>query len=706
MTEPIKNDFSGSAHIVVQAGTIEGGVHFGAQRAYSAPQQLPPASRAFVGRDGQLATLDDVLLPGPGATSTALIVGAPGTGKTALALQWAHQNAGGFEDGVLYCDLQGWGISPPVEPDVAVADFLLALGGRADDLPNTLAGRTAAYRSRIAGRRLLVVLDNVRSAAQITPLLPTSPLCSVIVTSRHDLPSLVIHRAATRVTLRELEIDDAVGLLRRFVGDRPASDRDRLEDLAAICGHLPLALMVVAEALVSRPSLAVDSVLTELADVSGRLKGLRGSDETSDVRTVFSWSYGLLDELGKKAFVAVGLIPGRTFTPSLVGAVSGMPTRDAATALRALARAHLVTELSEDRYFAHDLLRLYAADLASDGLGPDGLLAGRKRLFDYYLRISRRADQLIAPRRYRTEMDPDVQDIDIAALGFISPVEALEWLDVERDNVVAACRIDDPALDRRRWQLAHYYRGYFFLSKLLDAWLEAHQLALGAAVRSGDKHGEALCRSDLGLALDERGEGEAALEQFELASNLFEEIGDEYGQHSMMGRKARVRRLSGDADGARDLLETALTFYRANDLQRNVAITLRSLALAKWALEDADAAKAHLQEAAQICAVENLDLEGAMTQNSLGAVLARAGHPLEAEQAYDAARAAAIGCGAGYEVARALRGLATLRSTDDPETAARHLEEARTLLLELGSRDVTEVEEQLRLIIRRLRSPG
>jgi tetratricopeptide (TPR) repeat protein len=694
MDEPVRNDFSGSAQFVVQAGSITGDITVGGLSVWIPPRQLPPASRSFVGREEQLAVLDQALLPGPQASGIAVITGGPGTGKTELALQWAYRSVDAFGDGLIYCDLQGWGMQSPIPPDAALADVLVSLGTRPADLPDSLAGRAALFRSRVAGRKLLLLVDNVRSAADVRSLMPGVPGCSVLVTSRQALPSLVIQQGATPVVLGELNTTEAVELLTRFTSAH--ADQQDLVTLAELCGRLPLALVIVAERLVARLATAA-TVVAELSEERERFTRLRSTDEGSDVETVFSWSYGLLDDLSRRVFVAVGVFPGKSFTPPLVAAIGGISVQDATFGLRRLAAAHLLAEASENQFQAHDILRLFASQMAQRELGDAGVLVGRTRLFGYYLHGVRRADELIAPGRFRTVVDEADNELAIRLMPeFEDPVHALRWLDRERLNVAAACRLDDPALDRYRWQLVQLYRGYYFLTKRLDGWLEMQHLGVAAAVRSGDKHGEALVRSDLGLVLEELGDPAGALEAFDRAASLFDELGDDHGRHTMMGRKARILRLRGEPRAAIALLERALVFYRTAGRRRNTAITLRSIALSEASLGEADTAAARLREASLICVEDALELEGAMTQNSLGAVLA-AGKPAEAEHAYRSAHQMANACGASYEGARALRGLAGIAV--DEATAVQYLKDARRLLADIGSAEVADVDQELRIIL-------
>jgi transcriptional regulator with XRE-family HTH domain len=324
------------------------------------PAQLPAGIRRFVGRCDQLRSLDS-------ADARAVIIdGPPGTGKTMLALRWAHHAVDRFPDGQLYVDLRGH--SPherPMEPRVALEEFLTALGLPANGIPGGVERSSALFRSLVADRKLLVVLDNAASAEQVRPLLPAAPGCVVVITSRERLSSVAARTDAVRVTLGVMTPADSVALIRRVIGDRRAdAEPEAVADLAARCGYLPLALRIAAERVVAQPHYLVRDLVEEI-DADGRLNVLSTFDSIA-VRTVFDWSYRRLDADCARMFRLLGLHRGPDIDADAAAALAGLPLSAARVLLDRLAAVHLVQRLGDDQYQVHDLLREYAAELVTD----------------------------------------------------------------------------------------------------------------------------------------------------------------------------------------------------------------------------------------------------------------------------------------------------------------------------------------------------
>jgi transcriptional regulator with XRE-family HTH domain len=338
--------------------------------ARAVPRQLPGAVGSFTGRDAELAALTRLLTAQPRGTASAALVisaigGTAGIGKTALAVHWAHKVARRFPDGQLYVNLRGYDLAQPVPANEALAGFLAALGVPGPQIPADEADRAAAYRSALAGRRVLVVLDNARDTAQVRPLLPGEPGCLVVVTSRDMLAGLVARDGARRMELDVLPLDDAVGLLRALIGPRVDTEPRAAARLAGLCCCLPLALRVAAELAAARPALTLAALAGEF-DRQGQLDALEaGGDPGTAVRSVFSWSCRYLSPGAARAFQLAGLHPGADFDGQAVAALTGSSTEAAARAITELARASLIHETGCSRYGMHDLLRAYAAELAA-----------------------------------------------------------------------------------------------------------------------------------------------------------------------------------------------------------------------------------------------------------------------------------------------------------------------------------------------------
>jgi DNA-binding SARP family transcriptional activator len=334
------------------------------------PRELPGAVPYFQGRAHELAALTRWLDRGhpaaPGPVLISLITGTPGAGKTALAVQWAHQVADQFSGGQLYVDLRGYDPGQPVPASEALAGFLRSLDVPAHDIPATAAERAARYRSLLAARRMLVVLDNAVSEEQIRPLLPGVRNCAVVITSRNALPGLVARDGARRLTLDPLPPADATALLRALIGRRTQAEPGAVMEVAAQCARLPLALRLAAQLAAARPAASIAALASDLSDTGHRLDLLDiGDDPRACIRTVFSWSYQRLDAMTARGFRLLGLYPGPDMDIAAAAALTGLPSGAAARLIGRLARAHLIQAAGPDRYGMHALLRAYAAEQAA-----------------------------------------------------------------------------------------------------------------------------------------------------------------------------------------------------------------------------------------------------------------------------------------------------------------------------------------------------
>ncbi|GAA3793960.1 hypothetical protein GCM10022226_11560 [Sphaerisporangium flaviroseum] len=334
------------------------------------PAQLPAEVPAFIGREQELAELSrHVAATGPLGSASAMAVvtvsGTAGVGKSALVIRWAHRAREGFPDGQLYVNLRGYDPQQPVSAADALAGFMAALGVNASDVPLDVDERSARYRTEISGRRVLVVLDNASSVEHVRPLLPGTPSCAVVVTSRDSLAGLVALHGARRLDLDLLPAPDASALLRALIGGRVEDEPEAAAVLAGQCARLPLALRIAAELATARPASSLAELVSELADQRRRLDLLdAGGDPRAAVRAVFSWSYRRLPADAARAFRLLGLHPGPYLDAGAAAALTGERQEDARRLLGLLAHAHLIGPVRAGRYGMHDLLRAYATDLA------------------------------------------------------------------------------------------------------------------------------------------------------------------------------------------------------------------------------------------------------------------------------------------------------------------------------------------------------
>jgi DNA-binding SARP family transcriptional activator/tetratricopeptide (TPR) repeat protein len=501
------------------------------------PAQLPPAASAFTGRDREMAWLNRLPTDiDADSTTVAVITGAAGVGKSALAVTWGHRAVGRFPDGVLFARLRGF---DPNHPPLAAADvlprFLLALGVRGADLPEEPEEQAALYRSMLAARRVLVLLDDARDSEHVRPLLPGGSGSLVLVTSRRRLDGLVARSGARLLPLGTLEagpatrlITDAAEVAGVLITERQAAE------LARLCDHLPLALRVVAARLAVQPSRTVRNLVTELSDERTRLAALDLEDADTSVRAALDVSYrGLHPAIGS-AFRMLGLVPGQTVDPYAVAALCGTDVPAARRRLRALAEANLVGETGAQRYVMHDLVRLHARELAGIELSGTDAADALDRLLGYYLRACDQARRLLHPPRDDLDFTTDYPKVALPTL--VSPGQALDWFDDELPNLSEVLRATVAAGHHgRAWQLV-LLTSHFLTTRCTYAdWSRWGSTGLDAARRAADTYGEVLMLIVLATARSRYGRAAEALDDAQLALRLATELGDERHIHAALG---------------------------------------------------------------------------------------------------------------------------------------------------------------------------
>ncbi|WP_165986034.1 AfsR/SARP family transcriptional regulator [Streptomyces sp. YIM 98790] len=349
------------------------------------PAQLPADVHGFTGRGPELTELDGLLAPDSPAR-VALVAGTAGVGKTALAVRWAHRVRDRFPDGQLYTDLRGFGPDRPVPPGDALAGFLRALGLESAAIPQDLAERSARFRTLVDRRQMLIVLDNAGTAEQVRPLLPGSPSCVTVITSRDALGGLVARDGAHRLRLGRPPAEDARRLLRELLGDRVTAEPEAADALIERCARLPLALRIAAELIRAQPGRGIAELAAELAGRQGALDVLDiDGDPHTAVRAVFSWSHRRLDAAAARVFRLMGVHPWPEMDVHTVAAAADDGLPEIRRALQVLSRGHLVEPLPGERYRLHDLLRAYAAELAAEPQPAGERTAARARLRDHRL---------------------------------------------------------------------------------------------------------------------------------------------------------------------------------------------------------------------------------------------------------------------------------------------------------------------------------
>jgi tetratricopeptide (TPR) repeat protein len=500
-------------------------------RASAVPRQLPAAVACFTGRRAELAVLTSLLEARPGVRAPALVIsaigGTAGVGKTALAIQWAHQVAGRFPDGQLYVNLRGYHQGEPVLATDALAGFLRALGVPGQEIPDELEERAWLYRSRLADRRVLVLLDNAHDGEQVRPLLPGDAGCAAVVTSRDALAGLVATDGAGRLDLDVLPLADAVALLQSLIGARADEGREAAAELAGLCARLPLALRIAAELAASRCAIPLAELVAELK--ADRLDCLDAGEDRADVRAVFSWSFRQLPADVADAFALIGLHPGADVDAHAVAALTGTRAGQARRVLGLLHRASLLQAAGPGRYGMHDLLRAYAREQAAardtDGQCHQAL----NRLFDYYLSAAGAAMDIVFP----AEANLRPRNSPTAAVVPDLPGEshARAWLDAERANLATvAAHCASHSWPRYATGLAGTLFRYLMTGSHLP---EAHTVyghALRAARRSGDLAAEAEALNGLGGISMMRGHFGDAAGYYRAALERYRRCGDRAGE--------------------------------------------------------------------------------------------------------------------------------------------------------------------------------
>lgn len=470
------------------------------------PRQLPPGVATFTGRGHQLAALNAWFAGADGGTPAPVRIrtvdGIAGVGKTALVVAWAHRVRHQFPDGQLHADLRGFAAGQPVTPVEALSRFLHALGVPPERTPTDVDEAAAMYRSLLADRRMLVVLDNAADAEQVRPLLPSGPGSLVLVTSRGQLAGLVARDGAYRLALDVLTPDESVTLLTELLGaDRAAAEPDAVAELAARCHHLPLALRIAAADAAADPPRRVADYVAQFRERDPLRVLTVSGDEQVAVAAAFDLSYERLPGPVQRMFRLLGLVPGPDFTPAGAARLAGTSIEEAEPALRELAGVHLLERRAVGRFGFHDLLRCYAADLAHRAETSADRHAALTRLYDYYVRTSDAATSLLHPSVVRLPRAVDRAPAT-AADRFTGHAAALAWLDSERANLVA-CGVRAAAHGPYpvAWQLADSLRSYLWGSYLVDASRLAHA-ALTAAEAAGDRPGQAASLIGLTLVSD------------------------------------------------------------------------------------------------------------------------------------------------------------------------------------------------------------
>ncbi|MFD1544567.1 AfsR/SARP family transcriptional regulator [Nonomuraea guangzhouensis] len=500
------------------------GKAYGPQEGVSRPAQLPADSPVFAGRHAELAALED-----HDAAGIRVICGMGGIGKTALAVHWAHQVAHRCTDGQLYVNLRGFHPSErAMSAGEALSVLLAGLGVAAAEIPSAVEARAALFRGRVAGRRMLLLLDNARDEEQVRPLLSAATGCLVVVTSRDRLGGLT--GAARSMALGPLPEHEAADLLRARLGaERVNAESDAAAQLRSLCGGLPLALAIVTAHALTHPSFTLAAIAAELRRERGSLDAFTGFDAAAAPRAVFSWSYHALTPAAARLFRLLGTAPGPDISASAAASLAGESASRVRPLLAELTTTHLLTEHVAGRYLFHDLVRAYAAETATAEDTAHDLTAAQHRLLDHYLRTAHRCSELMKPGQNVIPL-PEPRD-GVTPDRIVDTPAALAWFSAEESVILVtvehAARL---GLDHHVGHLAWSMHTYLILLRPAESALALARIAVRATAGLGDTSMRAHAKHALASACTRAELPEEAYENYWHALRLFTGLGDVKGQ--------------------------------------------------------------------------------------------------------------------------------------------------------------------------------
>ena len=671
-------------------------------RLPAVPHQLPPPVRHFAGRAAELAALS--ALADEAVSSDAVVVaavrGTAGVGKTALALYWAHRVSDRFPDGQLYVNLRGFDpAGTPLDAAEALRAFLDAFDVAHERIPAGLDAQAALYRSLLAGRRVLVVLDNARGAEQVLPLLPGSPGCLVVITSRDPLSGLVARYGAQSIAVDLPSVPEAGEMLTRRLGrERTAAEAEAVQEIIRGCARLPLALAIVAARAAARPRFPLRELAEELHDSRRRLDVLTADDTETNIRAVFSWSYQALSPAAARLFRLLGLHFGPCVSAPAAASLAGLPPGRVRPLVDELVRAHLLDESSPGRYVLHDLLGVYASEQAHSIDSASERRAAIRRALDHYLHSTHRAAQLINPLR-----DPIALDRPDPAVTPELPADhdqAMAWFGAERRVLLAAVNHATAAgLDVYTGQLAWTLADFLHRGGHWREFAATQRAALSAARRRFDLPAQTVAHRLLARAWTQLGRYDDAHTHLATAIDVARGTGDlALLAHAHHSRAVVWERQGRHADALEQSLR-ALDLFRAAGHRRGQADALNAVGWYRAQLGHPAQALTECRQALEI--YERLDdLDGqADAWDSLGYIHHRLGDYTSATACYECALDLYRGLGNRYQEASTLVRLGDNHRADaDFRSAHDAWQRALAVFESLGHPDADAISARLDLV--------
>jgi DNA-binding SARP family transcriptional activator/tetratricopeptide (TPR) repeat protein len=664
------------------------------------PRALPAALTHLVGREPELRRLDALASRASGPaemTVIAVMGGTAGAGKTALATYWAHRVVSQFPDGQLCLNLRGFAPgAAPVSPAEGLGLFIEALQPAAA-VPSGLGARVNLYRTLTAGKRLLIILDNARDADQVRSLLPGSPGSMVVITSRDWLGGLAVTEGAELIVVDALGGAEASALIASRVGaDRAAAEPGAVTEIAELCGHLPLALAVVAAKAAARPRLPLAKLAAELRNPASRLDALEAGDSAASVRSVLSWSYACLPAPEAGLFRLAGMHPGPDAGVNALASLAGVPARQAVVMLEELERVNVVTETAGGRFTMHDLLRSYARDRAQAQEPAEQRHAATARLLSYYLQAAQAMSLRLYPTRPGITVEPSAPGALSEDIG--SYQEALAWAEAEYPAllgiVTLAARGGFPA---QAWQLAWAWETFLARRGRWDELGDIQQLGLEAAGQGGDAVGQAHTTCGLGWTFVLQGEYERGLGQLREAARLFGQCGDTSGEARACIRAGNALWRQHRHAEARQSAERALALFRGCGDRAGEAGALNNIGMYHIHLGAYADGLEHCQQGLAVFRELGYRRGEANVLDSLGEAYHRLGRTAAAIASFQQSLSAFREIGDQYNQAEILTHLAAVRQADGDAPAARDcLRQALAILNELNHPDAGRVGARLR----------
>jgi DNA-binding SARP family transcriptional activator len=649
------------------------------------PAQLPATLQVFTGRREEMKRLDSLL---PGDTHTAVSIGgAPGVGKTTLALHWAHRNSHRFPDGQLYINLRGYDpAGEPLSPSMAICYFLESLGIPSERIPSHLDSQIALYRSILARRRCLIVLDNARNAEQVRPLLPGNPDCFTVITSREEMTGLAASAAASLLNVDILTTTESFDFLSRRLGKaRVERERNTALEIAAHCGRLPLALAIVCARTGSQPTIPLSDIAAELESSRDSLRAFTLSgegDPVTDARSVFSWSFRTLTKQAADAFIYLCLSPAHSVSIHAAASLTGLTMKSTRRVMSELHRANLWTEYRTGQYNTHDLLKVFSQGLARSDSSKT-LRAARQRLYDHYLHTAHNASSAVNTHREHSALTAAAPGTHV--ISFTSTAYAAGWLHQEMPALQAIvlhhAHYDAGA---QAWRLAAILELIFDRSGRRQEQIAIQSSALSAAQQAGDTRGQAHMHRSLGFALGRTGDHSAAEIHLREALKIFSGGDDLLGAALTHRYQAFLSNIRKQHHKALTQYESASSLYQNANDEIGLAAVTNEVGWTHILLQDFECATECCRHAIGIAhKVGNRNIEAA-SWDSLGVAYHRLGRHSDALEALNRALVLYRELNDAYLIADTLIHIGDVHSPSSPHEAHQAWTDALKILDSLG----------------------